>query len=418
MYGTVIQFVLFLIAHAAAGIYSSTPKYSKKVMYTVWGIWVAQQTALLFITEFVLTNEIVQFFVGFVFALIGQYVIFFVTTKGRLTQRIFTILTYSVFFCIVISVFTMVDGTFDGLSWVMTALIQFVLLSAIVFYYLRYVCPLCRKASKKITNGWAPLILVDGVFLITVILSAVFPTRITRFDDPAFPTFLFLSVSIMAVYPVIFSNINNMSEAAMKKEVEMQNKVLLSQIEAENAQLTAESQARHDRRHHNLVMLEYAKNNDIEGVREYLSQLVESESTECTETKYCDNMIVNTVMTVYGRKAREYDIPVNISADVSRNVNVSAQDLVIVIANLFENAVNATRKLKNNDKAISVSVKERAQRLLIRIENPCKEKMVFDESSYGIGLRSVISTVNGYDGMFDFSADSGIFSAKISLNLK
>jgi hypothetical protein len=37
----------------------------------------------------------------------------------------------------------------------------------------------------------------------------------------------------MAVYPVIFRSINSMSEASMKREVEAQNKLLLSQIEAE-----------------------------------------------------------------------------------------------------------------------------------------------------------------------------------------
>ena len=81
MPGTIIEFIFLLIAHAAAGIYSSTLKYSKKVTYTVWGVWVILQTALLFYTEFVLTNTALQFFVGFVLSLIGQYAIFFVTTK-------------------------------------------------------------------------------------------------------------------------------------------------------------------------------------------------------------------------------------------------------------------------------------------------------------------------------------------------
>ena len=66
MPGTIIQFIFFLIAHAAAGIYSSTLKYTKKFTYILWGIWVALQTALLFFAEFVLTNDVLQFIVGFV----------------------------------------------------------------------------------------------------------------------------------------------------------------------------------------------------------------------------------------------------------------------------------------------------------------------------------------------------------------
>jgi len=418
MTGTIMQFILLLIAHAAAGIYSSTLKYSKKTTYIIWGTWIVLQTALLFYTEFVLTNWALQFFVGFVLSLVGQYAIFFVTTKGKLAQRIFTMLTYSIFFCIVMSLFTMFNGTFGQLHWTLTTLIQAVLLFAIVTYFLRYVCPLCRTAAKNITTGWTPLIFVNIVFITTIILSSVFPVRLTTFRDPAVITFIFLSVSIMAVYPVIFSNINTMSAAATKREVIRQNKLLLAQIEAENKQLAADSQARHDRRHHNLVMLEFANNNDIESVREYLRTLVKNEGEVWGEVRYCENMTVNTVLTVYIKRANESGIPVKILANASRDIPVLPQDLVIVIANLFENAVNAAAKLKSQEKSIDISIKETAQRLLIKVENPCKENLTIDESLYGVGIRSVIATTNKYDGMYDFSVEDGVFSAKVSLNLK
>ena len=418
MTGTIIQFILLLIAHSAAGIYSSTLKYSTKTTYIIWGAWVVLQTALLFCTEFLLTNWALQFFVGFVLSLVGQYVIFFATTKGKFAQRIFTMLTYSIFFCIVMSLFSMFNGTFGQLHWTLTTPIQAIMIFAIVFYFLRYVCPLCHSAAKNITTGWIPLILVNIVFIITIILSSVFPVRLTTFRDPAVVTFIFLSVSIMAVYPVIFSNINSMSAAATKREVIRQNKLLLAQIEAENKQLAADSQARHDRRHHNLVMLEFANNNDIESVREYLRTLVKNEGEVWGEVRYCDNMTVNTVLTVYERRAKENGISVKISATASRDLNVSPQDLVIVIANLFENAIHAAEKLKGNNKSIDIYMKESAQRLLIKVENPCKNNLAFDESSFGVGIRSVIATTNKYDGMYDFAAEDGIFSAKISLNLK
>jgi signal transduction histidine kinase len=417
MIGMIVEFILLLIAHAAAGIYSSTLKYSKKVTNIIWGAWVFLQTGLLLFTEFVLTNWTLQFFVGFILSLIGQYVIFFATTKGKLTQRIFTMLTYSIFFCIMMSLFTMVDGTFVGLPPILTVLIQAILLAAIVFYFLHYVCPLCRAAAKNITTGWTSLIFVNIVFIITIVLSSVFPVRLTSFRDPGFATFLFLSISIMAVYPVIFSSINSMSEAAEKREVETQNKMLVAQIKAETAQLAADSQARHDRRHHNLVLLEFANNNDIESVREYLTSLVDSDGEVWGDVKHCENMTVNTVLTVYERRAKENGISVNISAKASRELPVLPQDLVIVIANLFENAIHATAKLKSEDKQINICIKDSAQRLLVKVENPCRPNLAFDETQFGVGIRSVISTAQKYEGMYDFCAESGTFSAKISLNL-
>ena len=418
MIGTIVEFILLLIAHATAGIYSSTLKFSKKITYIIWGTWIAIQTGLLFFTEFVLTNWALQFFVGFVLSLVGQYVIFFVTTKGRLAQRIFTMLTYSIFFCIAMSLFTMIRGTFSELHWALTALIQTVLLLAIVIYFLRYVCTLCRAASKNITTGWTPLIFVNTVFIITIILSSVFPVRLTSFNDPAVITFVFLSISIMAVYPVIFSSINHMSEAAEKREVETQNKLLVAQIEAESAQLAADSQSRHDRRHHNFIMLGLAKNGDYESLKEYLESLVDDDNKVWGETRYCENTTINMILTMYKRRAKENGISVKISAKASGSLAVPPQDLVIVIANLFENAINATAKLKGKGKNIDIQIKDNPERLLIKIDNPCRANLSFDETLYGIGIRSVITTTNKYEGMYDFTAEDGVFSAKIILNLR
>lgn len=222
----------------------------------------------------------------------------------------------------------------------------------------------------------------------------------------------------MAVYPVFFSNIKNMIEAAVKREAtETQNKLLLAQIETETVQMEADSQARHDRRHHNLIMLEFANKNDINSVREYLGSLVERDTQAVGEIRYCENLTVNTVLTVYERRARENGIAVNVKASVSRELGISPQDLVIVIANIFENAVNAVTKLDNREKTIDIAIKENAQRLIVIASNPCPEKMEFNESCYGVGINSIIATANKYEGMCDFSAGDGFFSAKVNLNL-
>ena len=418
MTGTIIELILICIAHAAAGIYSSTRKYSKKITYIIWCSWIALQTALLVYTESFQTNWSHQFFFGFIFPLVGQYAIFFVTTKGRLAQRIFTMLTYSIFFCIITTPFILVKDALSELHWSLTVLVQAILLLAIVFYYLRYVCTLCRAASKNINRGWSQLIFVNVIFLITVILSSVFPIRLTSFRDPSFITFVFLSISIMAVYPVIFSSINNMSEAAEKREVETQNKLLVAQIEAETAQLAADSKSRHDRRHHNLVMLGLAKSGDLETLTKHLTNLVDDDNKVWGETRYCENNTVNMILTMYKRRASQNGIFVKISAKASGSLAVTPQDLVVVIANLFENAINEVANLKSKEGYIDIQIKDSPERLLIKIDNPCRANLTFDENLYGIGIRSVISTTSKYEGMYDFTSEDGVFSAKIILNLK
>lgn len=414
---TLVEFLIILIAHSICGIYSSTLKYSKKTTYFVWALWVIFQSNVLFIAEFIIKAESIKFFMAFVFALAGQYVIFFLTTKGRVAQRIFTMLTYSVFFCIFSTIFTVIKGSFPNLGFLTMILLQISLCFGVMYYFLGYVCPLCRKASGNIKNGWYQLIFVNIIFLITLILASVFPVRLVNYRTSAFATFVFLCISIVVVYPVIFSSINSMSEAAMKREIEKQNQLFLMQIEMEQLQIEADSHLRHDRRHHNLVLYEFANQNDIESIKEYLSELIENESHPIKEKKYCDNRTLNTVLSVYEKRALENGISVNISANATGELIVSPKDLVVIIANLFENAINETERLKNRDKWIDISIKESARRLLIKVENSCRNNLIMDESVYGIGIRSVIATTRKYDGMYDFTAENDMFSVKIGLNI-
>ena len=411
-----IEQLFILVAHAISGICSSNLKYSKKTTFVIWSIWLVLQGCLWCFGEFVINDIGMKFFSIFISAFILQYIVFFATTKGKLSQRLFTILTYSVFFCIFMAFNTVIQGTFPGMNIVIRWIVLCALLIGILYYFLNFVCPLCRVASKSMVAGWYPLVFVNVIFVITLVALSVFPVKIASFYEPGFVPLLFLSISIFAVYPVIFSNIKNMTEVAMKRETEQQNKLLLLQIENENLQMAADRIARHDRRHHNLVLLEFANKNDIETVKDYLKTLVDDDSDSLGEINYCKNPTINTVLSVYEKKAKNAGIKVKISARAGNDIPVSPKDMVIVIANLFENAINATKKLKSKEKIIDVDIREKETRLLVKIENPCKTNLKFDEVDYGIGISSVITTTEKYEGMYDFTAQDGTFSSKVCLN--
>jgi hypothetical protein len=309
-----------------------------------------------------------------------------------------------------------IQGAFPSMYAIVKTIIHATLMDGIIFYFLKCVCPLCRAASKSIVTGWYPLVFVNCIFVITIVATSVFPVRITSIYMPEFVPFLFLSISIFAVYPVIFSNIKNMTEVAMKRETEQQNELLLLQIEKENLQMAQERRIRHDRRHHNRVLLEFANKNDIETVKDDLKALVDDDSDSLIEISCCKNPTINTVLSVYEKKAKEAGIKVKIAARAGHDIPVSPKDLVIVIANLFENAINATKKIKTGEKLIDIDIREKENRLLVKIENPCKANLRFDESNYGIGINSVITATNKYEGMFDFTVKNEKFISKICLN--
>ena len=70
---------------------------------------------------------------------------------------------------------------------------------------------------------------------------------------------------------------------------------------------------------------------------------------------------------------------VNVSAFVSNNLELLPKDMVIVIANLFENAINAVAKLKNSYKIINMSImqtpKHRSTGYIFRVKDPFNSVM-------------------------------------------
>ena len=79
---------------------------------------------------------------------------------------------------------------------------------------------------------------------------------------------------------------------------------------------------------------------------------MDDDSNSFGEINYCKNPTINTVLSVYEKKAKEAGVKVEIFVRAGLDIPVSPKDLVIVIANLFENAINATKKLKTKEKII------------------------------------------------------------------
>lgn len=411
----ILEFITVLAAHVAVGMLSVPLKYSKQKILLIWSIWVGLQACVLFVTENVSMHEPMRVLMGFVTTYVGQYAIFFATTRGSFGQRLFIILTYSNFFCIYMGIITPLLGSMPPQYALFGSLLRFVLLFSIVYFFLKQVCRLCREAAPNLSKEWRGLILVDIIFLLAIIASSVYPNRLQSLQDDALLPYLLLSAAIISVYPIVFSNIRNVSENAMKKGVEQQNKLLLAQIENENLRVAMANRARHDIRHHNLVLMGFVKQDDMESIRQYLDHLV-ADDMETAEKRYCRNATVHTVLSVYGKKAEQQGIPLRISASAGEELAVSPQDLVAILANLFENAVHGAAKEK--EPFIRIDIREGAQRLLIRVENRCRSGLFVDESMYGIGMNSIITAAQKYEGMVDFFAEDGVFTANINLNLK
>lgn len=126
---------------------------------------------------------------------------------------------------------------------------------------------------------------------------------------------------------------------------------------------------------------------------------------------YCDNAIINTVLTIKSeemqRRQIKYDFSVNDALD---SVPLTEMELSSVLTNLLDNAIEACMKITNGERAVDLFIGKKQGYFIIRSENTCENsagngKNVLqtskpDKSSHGFGIRIIKNTASKHNGEF------------------
>ena len=84
--------------------------------------------------------------------------------------------------------------------------------------------------------------------------------------------------------------------------------------------------------------------------------------------KHCDNALVNAAISHYVSMAEREAVPIRVSTNIPSDLSIGSMDLAIVISNLMENAILASKKLDPDRRYVKVSARYKKQ-LLLEIEN-------------------------------------------------
>ena len=414
-----IDGVAVVFAHAMIGFFSAPLKFKKWVSILIWCVWGVVQTALFIPTMASDSGNGFGFIAGFVAPYLGQYLLFFIATKGKFAKRLFTILTYSVFFCIYMAIATAVIASFPGLPWQVASLIRISLLFVVVFIFLKKICPLFWTSTSESIKSWWLLVFADAIFLLAVVSSSVFPNKIESVKNTYFIAFITLVVAIVSVYPIIFISIKNMAVAEREKRRALHNELLISQVEAQKKEVETARRIRHDQRHHYGMLWSYAKNGESEKLLQYLEE--QTELIDNTRiVSYCENDEINNILSVYTNKSAALNIPMEVRANTKKELNASTFDLVTIMGNVLENAIHGAQSSKAREPKICVDIYHKDGKFVISCKNSCKKSLEFDEipkSLESIGIKSINTAVDKYNGICRFSAHDGVFNVLLIMDV-
>lgn len=180
---------------------------------------------------------------------------------------------------------------------------------------------------------------------------------------------------------------------------------------------------RHDYRNHIQVLKTFADKGDLPSITNYLKDLEADLYTVDTVVK-TGNPMTDAILNSKIALADARGIRVEADAHIPALLNFSAVDLCTILANLFDNAIEASVSLPPEQRVIRVYMDMRGTQLYISFLNftstrkLVKIKNIFKSSKggdHGLGLGRIDSVVKKLGGYLSVNSEDGAFTAEILL---
>lgn len=181
---------------------------------------------------------------------------------------------------------------------------------------------------------------------------------------------------------------------------------------------------RHDYRNHIQVMKAYAAEGNLEAIQSYLDELDTDLSTVDTVIK-TGNAMADAILNSKISLANSKNIPVHADAHIPLALTTSEIDLCVIIGNLFDNAIEASLKLPEEERMIRVYMDMKNTQLYISFTNFTSTKKlskvgnIFKTTKsgdgHGFGLVRIDNIVERLDGYISRNSEDGAFTTEILL---
>lgn len=418
---TITFFVSLLLfaTHLTAGLLLQERKYSVKKTAFMWG----SAGIFLFLEacfSFLFLSKLWRIPVALMFAYLYFLGIFIYVSADGFWKKCYLWITYGCVFCVSLSIsfygcYLIVPNGTDTFVYFIRGVFYGIICLAIFFAYHKYGRPIIREVSGFRTKNWISLSIVSIIYFFTfvILLSKISADNGINSDTLILFSLLVCSFAVASI--LIISNIHQMRKEARDELVKQNVEYLISYVE--NARKTEQEnrRIRHDMRHHDERIAAMAQVGNTEGILAYLGQ-----NKEASESfpAWCPNVTVNGILSSYAGKAKEVGVEYIAQADTPAQSGVADVDFVAILANLLENALNACVAHKSFG-PIKVHIRNVGNKTVIAVSNPCSTDLKLENglpTARGIGIDSIISSSNRYQGEINYKIQEGICTACVILN--
>lgn len=227
--------------------------------------------------------------------------------------------------------------------------------------------------------------------------------------------------NIMVIY--IYEKLQKTYEALSEKQMlEQAVEAQHNELEIVKSSQDKVDYLRHDFKNHLIIMGQLVADCKYSELSDYISKSVKS----MTEPKQFINTGFSEIDSIMNFKLQEIDglgTKMKYSISIPEKLKIDGFDIIVVLGNLLNNAIEALEKTK--DKTFFIDVTFEKNILFIHIENSFdgivkKNDKDFvttkaSKSGHGIGLKSVNNILEKYNGDIIFSYDNNVFKTDAML---
>jgi len=167
----------------------------------------------------------------------------------------------------------------------------------------------------------------------------------------------------------------------------------------------------------------YAEHNQVTEIKETLSDL-RIEFTKSEKEIICANGFLNSLLVDFKERAKREAVSPKIFVEAGFKVEFMKEiDITAVFGNLSDNALEAAKKCENGEVCLDFFMQNQGALAVIRIENNYKGEVLEkdgnlvstkeDNGLHGIGIKSVRSIVEKYNGYMQQEFSAGIYKTTL-----
>ncbi|MCI8730737.1 MAG: sensor histidine kinase [Lachnospiraceae bacterium] len=365
----------------------------------------------------------------FIFSAASSYTFsqsFFIITVVKNYSENVLLFSYQIYF---MATGRMPEESVRAISYIMAAL-SLAAFPLICLFYKKLMRPALDYTQSLIIWRLVWVIPTCNSLIYTMVIAPDISNYTSYPGNEFFVIPVFWSMLTFASYGVLLRTI-----IAISRNAELREKLYLTEIQITAQQkhmrllqtrIQETSRVRHDIRHHFLVLGNFARNKDLEGLERYLEKASELSFLQ-SEKVYCDNSAVNALLCYYKEQAEKEHAKIAFQVSLIEKIPVTDTELCIILGNLLENAVEACRRMVSSDRFIWLELSMiSGELLMVSVKNSYEgvihqaQDGAFFSSKMkgrrGIGISSVLSIAEKYHGMSRVEYEDQIFRVSLLLS--